>query len=237
MDKKILVTGATGAIGSAIASALVKTGAAVFGSYAHDTDQAKKLSDAGIRMFQADLADSAQARRLIEQTLQAAGSLDGLVYAAGNTRDHTLSKLTDEEWDQVLAVHLTGLAACCRAVLPAMQKQRGGKIVALGSQAGLTGRMGQANYSAAKAGTIGFIKTLAREAGRSGVTANVVCPGFIDSKMTRAAPPEAWERAKAASALGTVSSVETAASFIVWMLSDLCQGVTGQVFQLDSRIL
>ncbi len=237
MDKKVLVTGATGAVGGAIALAARQAGAVVFGSYARDDARARELEAAGIRMFQADLADPAQARKLIEQTLQEAGSLDALVYAAGNTRDHTLAKLTDEEWDQVLAVHLTGLAVCCRAVLPAMQKQKSGKIVALGSQAGLTGRMGQANYSAAKAGTIGFIKSLAREAGRSGVTANVVCPGFIDSKMTRAAPPEAWERAKAASALGTISSVETVASFTVWLLSDLCQGVTGQVFQLDSRIL
>lgn len=235
--KNILVTGATGGIGGALALALREAGAAVFGSYVRDGARAQELSAAGVRIFQADLADPVQARKLVEQTLQAAGSLDGLVYAAGNTRDHTLSKLTDEEWDQVLAVHLTGLSVCCRSVLPGMQKQKKGKIAAFSSQAGLTGRIGQAHYSAAKAGTIGFIKSLAREAGRFGVTANVVCPGFIDSKMTRAAPPEAWERAKAASALGTVSSVETVASFMVWLLSDHCQGVTGQVFQLDSRIL
>lgn len=237
ITQRILVTGATGAVGGAIALAARQAGASVFGSYARDDAWAREMEAAGIRMFKADLADPDQARKLVEQTLQAAGSLDALVYAAGNTRDHTLSKLTDQEWDEVLAVHLTGLSVCCRAVLPSMQQNKKGKIVAFGSQAGLTGRMGQANYSAAKAGTIGFIKSLAREAGRFGVSANVVCPGFIDSKMTRAAPPEAWERAKAASALGTISSVETAASFTIWLLSDLCQGVTGQVFQLDSRIL
>lgn len=235
--KKILITGATGAIGGAIALSAHEAGASVFGSYARDGARAKELEAAGVRMFQADLADPAQARQLVEQTLQVADSLDALVYAAGNTRDHTLSKLTDEEWNQVLAVHLTGLAVCCRAALPGMQQKKSGKIVALGSQTGLTGRIGQANYSAAKAGVIGFIKSLAREMGRFGVTANVVCPGFIDSKMTRAAPPETWDRAKTASVLGTVSSVETVASFMVWLLSDQCRGVTGQVFQLDSRIL
>jgi NAD(P)-dependent dehydrogenase (short-subunit alcohol dehydrogenase family) len=145
--------------------------------------------------------------------------------------------MTDDEWDAVIGVHLTGLVTACKELLPTMQQRKQGKIIALGSQSGLTGRLGQANYSAAKAGTIGFIKTLAREAGRFGVTANVVCPGFVDSKMTRSAPPEAWERAKAASALGAVSSAQTVASFIVWMVSDHCAGVTGQVFQLDSRIL
>lgn len=236
-EKRILVTGATGAIGGAVALAAKQAGAEVFGSYAGDAARAGEMEKAGIRMFQADLADPAQVRRLVEQVLQAAGSLDALVYAAGNTGDRTLAKMTDGEWDRVIAVHLTGLSICCRALLPSMQKQKRGKIVAFGSQVGLTGRVGQANYSAAKAGTIGFIRTLAREAGRFGVTANVICPGFIDSKMTRSAAPEAWERARAASTLGEVSSVETVASFICWLLSDSCRGVTGQVFQLDSRIL
>ena len=123
-----------------------------------------------------------------------------------------------------------------QAALPVMRAHRSGKILAIGSLSGLIGRVGQANYSAAKAAMIGFIKSLAKEGGRFGVAANVLLPGFIDSKMTRAAAPEVWERAKAASALETVSSVEVVSSFAVWLLSDLCRGVTGQVFQLDSRI-
>jgi acetoacetyl-CoA reductase/3-oxoacyl-[acyl-carrier protein] reductase len=103
--------------------------------------------------------------------------------------------------------------------------------------AGLTGRAGQANYSAAKAGTVGFMKSLGLEVGRWGITANVICPGFIDSKLTRAAPAEVWERARTDSACGTLSSVEVVASFTTWLLSDLCHGVTAQVFNLDSRIL
>lgn len=236
-NKKILVTGATGAIGGAIARALRACGAWVAGSYLRNEEEARRLESEGVKMFRADLSDLQQARRLIQQTLEeTAGSLDGLVYAAGNARDRTLLKLQDNEWEEVLRLHLTGLAVCCRELLPVMQERRSGKILALGSQSGLTGRIGQTNYSAAKAGMIGFIKSLAREAGRFGVTANVLCPGFIDSAMTRAAPPEAWERAKAASALGIISSVETAASFAAWLLSDHCVGVTGQVFQLDSRI-
>ena len=235
--KRILVTGASGAVGGTIARAAREAGAWVMGSYLTNEAEAARLSREGIQMERADLSDRQQARSLVQRALEQGGPLDGLVYSAGNARDHTLLKMSDSEWDEVLKLHLDGLAACCKAALPALQERRQGKIVAIGSQSGLTGRIGQANYSAAKAATVGFIKSLAREAGRFGVTANVVCPGFIDSAMTRSAPPEAWERAKAASALGAVSSAETVASFTVWLLSDLCSGVTGQVFQLDSRIL
>lgn len=235
--KKILVTGASGAVGGAIARAAQEAGAWVMGATLQNGPRARELEAAGILMKQDDLSDRSAAAGLVRHALEKAGSLDGLVYSAGNTRDRTLLKMSDPEWDEVMRLHLDGLVACCRAALPGMQERRQGKIVAIGSQSGLTGRMGQTNYSAAKAATVGFIKSLAREAGRFGVTANVVCPGFIDSKMTRSAPPGVWERAKAASALGTVSSVETVASFTTWLLSDLCTGVTGQVFQLDSRIL
>ncbi len=235
--KKILVTGATGAVGSAVALAVKEAGAWVMGSYLRNEARARELGAEGMVMVQADLSDRAQARGLVRQALDQAGSLDALVYSAGNARDRTLLKMSDPEWDEVMRLHLDGLVACCRAVLPGMQERRQGKIMAIGSQSGLTGRVGQANYSAAKAATVGFIKSLAREAGRFGVTANIICPGFVESQMTRSAPPEAWDRAKAASALGTISSVETVASFTTWLLSDLCSGVTGQLFQLDSRIL
>ena len=235
-EKKILVTGATGAIGRAVAEAAHQAGAWVAGSYFSDETLAQELRRQGIRMFKSDLTDRAQARSLVEQVLKEAGHLDGLVYAAGNTRDKTLQRLTDDDWDQVIALHLSGLFTCIQAVLPGMRERRAGKLVAFGSMAGLTGRVGQANYSAAKAGTIGLMKTVAREAGRWGITANVICPGFIESKMTRGAPPEAWERAKNESLLGKVSSVATVSFFTTWLLSDSCSGVTGQLFQLDSRV-
>lgn len=235
--KQILVTGATGAIGSEMVQTLREAGASVWGSYFENESQAGNLKVQGIQMIQADLTDRSRARALMKEVLEEAGSLEGLVYTAGNTRDRLLLKLQDEEWDLVMRLHLDGLMACVQAVLPSMQERRAGKLVAIGSQAGFIGRAGQTNYSSAKAGTIGFIKSLAKEAGRFGVTANVVCPGFIDSKMTRSAPSEAWERAKVASALGTISSAQVAASFTAWLLSDLCYGVTGQVFQLDSRVV
>ncbi len=234
--KRILITGATGAVGGAVAEACRQAGAWVAGSYLTNQEAARQMESQGVRMWQADLTDRAKARELVAQALKEAGGLDALVYAAGNTRDRTLAKLTDEDWDEVMRLHLEGLVACCQAALPSMRAQRKGKVVAVGSQSGLTGRVGQANYSAAKAATVAFVKSLAREEGRFGVTANVVCPGFVDSKMTRAAPQEAWERARASSALGTISSVEVVASFAVWLLSDLCFGVTGQLFQLDSRV-
>ncbi|MCM8794640.1 MAG: SDR family oxidoreductase [Candidatus Omnitrophica bacterium] len=233
---KILVTGASGVVGGAILAACREAGAWTAGSYFRNEEEAGRLAAQGVFMAKADLSDRRQTRDLVKNVLQEAGSLDGLVYCAGNTRDRTVAKLTDEEWDDVLEVHLGGLFAAVQEVLPSMRERRRGKIVTIGSLSGLIGRLGQPNYSAAKAGMIGFIKSVAKETGRFGVTANVICPGFIDSGMTRSAPEEAWERAKAASVLGAISSVETVASFSVWLLSDLCRGVTGQVFQLDSRI-
>ena len=234
--KKILVTGATGAIGQAVAERLRECGAWVAGSYLGSEETAREMEKKKISMTRADLSHREEARRLVRRVLEQAGHLDGLVYTAGNTRDRTFLKMTDEEWDDVLRLHLDGLMACCREVLPAMRQRGGGKLVALGSISGAIGRAGQANYSAAKAAVVGFMKSLAREAGRFGVSANVILPGFVDSRMTRSAPPEAWERAKADSAMGRISDAQVAASFIAWMLSDFCQGVTGQVFNLDSRV-
>ena len=234
--KRILGAGAPGAVGGAVVEAARECGAWVAGSYFKDEDEAGRLRAQGIVMEQADLTDRAQARALVDR-VAAEGPLDALVYTAGNTKDHTLLKLIDEEWDQVLRLHLDGLMACSQQAVRSMRDRRGSKIVAIGSMSGLTGRAGQTNYSAAKAGTVGFIKALAREVGRLGITANGICPGFVDSKMTRSSPPEAWERARTDSALGILSSVEVVASFTTWLLSDLCHGVTGQIFNLDSRIL
>ncbi len=233
--KRIFVAGASGAVGRAIAETALESGARVTGSYFRNQTEATRLSSRGILMLQADLSDRTQARRCAEQALEQLGSIDSFVYAAGNTADHTLAKLTEGEWDSVFGVHLNGLVSCAQAVLPSMRGNKAGKIAAIGSLSGLIGRAGQANYSAAKAATVAFIKTLAREEGRFGISANVVCPGFVDSAMTRSAPPAAWDRAKNDSALGTISSVEVVSSFMTWLLSDLCYGVTGQVFQLDSR--
>ena len=235
--KRILVTGATGGIGCRIAQTLQDSGAWVAGSYFKDEEKAAELRTRGLHLIQADLRDRSQARSLVAKALQEAGHLDSLVYCAGNTRDRLFATLSDEEWDEVIKLHVEGLVFSVQALLPSMKERGAGTILSFTSMAGLTGRAGQANYAAAKSAALGFIKTIAREMGRFGITANAVSPGFIDSKMTRQAPPEVWERAKADSVLGKVSSVETVASFTTWLLSDLAQGVTGQLFQLDSRIL
>ncbi|MBI3333438.1 MAG: SDR family oxidoreductase [Candidatus Omnitrophica bacterium] len=234
--KRVFITGATGAIGGAILKALKESGAWVAGSYFQSEEEAARLMGQGVFMVQADLSDRARARGCVASVLEQ-GPLDALIYAAGNTRDRTIFRLTDSDWDDVRGLHLDGLVACTQAVLPAMRERKSGKLIAVGSLSGSIGRAGQANYSAVKAATVAFVKSVAREAGRFGITANVILPGFVDSRMTRAAPPAAWERAKADSALGTISSAETVASFAAWLLSDLAQGVTGQIFQLDSRVV
>ena len=234
--KKILVTGATGAVGRAVTERLLECGAWVAGSYLASEKEAAELKKRGASMLRADLSRREEARGLVQGALKEAGRLDGLVYTAGNARDRTLLKMSDEEWDDVMRLHLDGLMACCKEMLAAMRGQGAGKQLAVGSISGRIGRAGQANYSAAKAATVGFMKSVAREAGRFGVSANVVLPGFVDSRLTRAAPPEAWERAKQDSAMGRISDAQVTASFTAWLMSDLCQGVTGQVFNLDSRI-
>lgn len=234
--KKILIAGATGAIGKALAQAAHQAGAEVAGSFHTDEETACQLEALGIRMTRADLTQRTQAEALVHWAIEPWGYLDALVYAAGNIRDGLFLRLTEDQWADVLRLHLDGLAACCRAVLPCMQKRGQGKLVAFGSMAGRSGRAGQTHYSAAKAATVGFMKSLAKEVGRFGITTHVICPGFTDSKMTRSASPQAWERAKADSALGMLGSTDVVASFAIWLLSDWCKGVTGQVFHLDSRV-
>lgn len=237
--KTILVTGASGAIGSAIVRAAKRDGAWVAGTYL--THQPTPDACPADLLERVDVTDRDALTRWVAKALQVIlnkmpASIDGLVTAAGGLADRTLAKMTDAEWDTVIASHLTGTANAVRAVLPSMQYQRAGKILTVVSMAGLHGRVGQANYSAAKAGILGFMKSAALELGPWGIEVNALCPGFTPSRMTETVPPEGWERARSASALGTLADAEVAADLVVWLLSDRCRGVTGQIFHVDSRI-
>lgn len=231
--KTILVAGASGAIGGAIVRAAKREGAWVAGAFlTHRPDPVQCPAD----LLEAlDVTDRQALIRWVAEALTHSGQIDGLVAAHGNLADRTLVKMTDAEWNTVIATHLTGTFHAVRAVLPSMQYHRLGKILTVISMAGLHGRFGQANYSAAKAAVLGFTKSAAQELGPWGIEVNAICPGFTPSRMTETVPSEGWERARTASALGTVAEPEVLADLAVWLLSDRCRGVTGQVFHVDSR--
>jgi NAD(P)-dependent dehydrogenase (short-subunit alcohol dehydrogenase family) len=159
--------------------------------------------------------------------------LDILVCNAGITRDGMLWKLTEEAWDQVLAVNLKGSFAYCRAAAPVFRAQKSGRIVTIASINGLRGKAGQANYAASKAGMVALTKTVARELGPSGVTANCVAPGLVRTGMAEQLPPEIQERAIAETAIGRMAEPEDVAGMVAFLCSDRAHHITGTVMQVD----
>ncbi|MEM9479483.1 MAG: SDR family oxidoreductase [Verrucomicrobiota bacterium] len=163
-----------------------------------------------------------------------ADAYDLVIHAAGIADDALVSNMSSEQWDKVLAVNLRGAFLISRAAMRPMLKKRSGHIIFIGSFAGLSGTLGQANYAAAKAGLTGFAKSLAKEAGGRGVRVNCVLPGFLESPMTKGLSDELREAVREAHALKRFNTGEEAAKFIAFL--DTLSHVSGQVFQLDSRI-
>lgn len=189
-DKVAIVTGASRGIGRATAIALAAEGAQVVVNYARSSDAAdatvEQIAAAGgtAIALQADVSDADQVESLINATLEKWGRVDVLVNNAGITRDTLLLRMKPEDWQAVINLNLTGVFLCTRLVSKIMLKQRSGRIINIASVAGLMGNPGQANYSAAKAGVIGFTKTVAKELAARGITVNAVAPGFIKTDMT-----------------------------------------------------
>jgi len=185
-----LVTGASRGIGRAIALALAAEGAQVVVNYARSSEAAEAVvaqivADGGSAIaLQADVSQADQVEALINSTLEKLGRIDVLVNNAGITRDTLLLRMKPEDWQAVIDLNLTGVFLCTRAVAKGMLKQRSGRIINIASVAGQMGNPGQANYSAAKAGVIGFTKTVAKELASRGITVNAVAPGFIETDMT-----------------------------------------------------
>ncbi len=195
-----VVTGASRGLGHAIAEELGRGGAKVVVNYSRSQEPAEELvqqiSDNGGEAIavQADVSDPEQAQSLIDQTMEKFRRIDVLVNNAGINVDRTLSKLSVEDWDKVIQVDLNSAFYTVHAALPHMMEQGGGKIINMSSFVGEAGNIGQANYSAAKAGLLGFTKTAAQELARYGITVNAICPGFIETDMVAAIPEEAKEK-------------------------------------------
>jgi 3-oxoacyl-[acyl-carrier protein] reductase len=189
-------------------------------------------SEVGGRAIQADVSDPAGAQRLVDE----AGDLDILVNNAGITRDTLLARMSDDDWRAVIETNLSSVFYTCRAVARPMMKKRGGAIVNVSSIVGLHGNMGQTNYGAAKAGIIGFTKSLARELGSRGVRANVVAPGYIHTRLTDVLPEEATNVMLANTPLGKLGDPEDVAGAVRFLCSDEASFITGEVLLVDGGL-
>ena len=241
-DKVAIVTGASRGIGRAAAIALGAEGAQVVVNYARSSAAADEavaeITAAGgsAIALQADVSQADQVDALIKATQEKWGRIDVLVNNAGITRDTLLLRMKLEDWQAVIDLNLTGVFLCTRAVSKIMLKQRSGRIVNIASVAGLMGNPGQANYSAAKAGVIGFTKTVAKELAPRGVTVNAVAPGFIQTDMTADLPNT--EAILQMIPLGRYGQPEEIAGAIRFLASDPAAAyITGQVLTVDGGMV
>jgi 3-oxoacyl-[acyl-carrier protein] reductase len=189
-------------------------------------------SEAGARAVEADVSDPEQAKALVD----AVGELDILVNNAGVTRDGLIARMSDEDWRVVIETNLSGTFHMCRAAARGMMKRRSGSIVNVSSIVGLHGNPGQANYSASKAGIIGLTKALARELGNRGVRANVVAPGYVDTRLTQVIADEMKELMLANTPLGRFGRPEDIAGAVRFLCSDEASFITGEVLLVDGGL-
>ncbi|RMF20735.1 MAG: 3-oxoacyl-[acyl-carrier-protein] reductase [Cyanobacteria bacterium J083] len=240
-DRVAIVTGASRGIGKAAAIALATQGAKVIVNYARSSSAADKvvaeITTAGKEAIaiQADVSQAAEVDNLIKQTLEKFGRIDVLVNNAGITRDTLLMRMKLEDWQAVIDLNLTGVFLCTKAVTKTMLKQRSGRIINIASVAGQMGNPGQANYSAAKAGVIGFTKTVAKELAPRGVTVNAVAPGFITTDMTEGLKSDDIIKFIP---LGRYGKPEEVAGMIRFLAADPAAAyITGQVFNVDGGMV
>jgi 3-oxoacyl-[acyl-carrier protein] reductase len=237
-DKVAIVTGAGRGIGHAIALKLAEDGATVAVSdiLAKEAEAvAGEIKAAGGKSLavMADVSLAADVTRLVEAAIKACGRIDILVNNAGIARDKLLVRMSEEDWDRVLDVDLKSVFLCTKAVLRPMLKQRWGRIISLSSIAGVTGNPGQANYASAKAGVIGFTRTVAREVGSHGITANAIAPGFIETDMTGQMKEDWRQEIKRNIPLGRFGTPRDVAGAVAFLASDEAGYITGQVLGVD----
>jgi acetoacetyl-CoA reductase len=228
MTRTALVTGGTRGIGRAISERLARDGYKVAANYAGNDEAAQRCAEElGVAVFKWDVGDYDACARGLAAVAEALGPVDVLVNNAGVTRDAMLHKMTREQWDEVIRIDLTSVFNLCRLTIDGMRERGFGRIVNISSINGQKGQMGQTNYSAAKAGMIGFTKALAQETARKGVTVNVVCPGYIDTEMVAAVPEKVLEGIIATIPVGRLGQAREIAACVSFLASEEAAFITG----------
>jgi 3-oxoacyl-[acyl-carrier protein] reductase len=241
-DKAALVTGASRGIGRAIALEFAQRGAVVMINYNQSSAAADQvvaeIQAMGGKAFsaQADVSDFHQAQDLVKKTIESLGNLDILVNNAGITKDNLIMLLTEQDWDKVLNTNLKSTFNCSKAAVRHMMRKRYGRIVNISSIAGLMGNPGQTNYSASKAGQIGFTKALAREVASRNITVNAIAAGYIETEIWSTVPEEARQAVLSLIPLGRKGEPEEIAHAVAFLVSDQAAYITGQVLGIDGGI-
>jgi 3-oxoacyl-[acyl-carrier protein] reductase len=241
--KNALITGASRGIGRAIALALAKEGAAVAINYRSSASEAEQVVNEIVEMggravaLPADVAVYDDAQTLIKSTIEALGSLNILVNNAGTTRDKLLMQMKEDEWDTVVNTNLKGVYNCCKAaVRPMLRARAGGRIINISSVSGLTGQVGQTNYSASKAGIIGFSNALAKELGSRQVTVNTIAPGYVPTELSGTLSDEYKDAFLQMTPLGRFGSPEDIAAAVAFLASDDASYITGVCLRVDGGL-
>ena len=238
-NKVAVVTGGSRGIGAAVAIELASRGAAVVVNYNSSPDAAndvvKKIEEAGGKAaaFQADVSDFKQAEGLIKFAVETFGDLGILVNNAGITRDTLIMMMSESDWDSVIATNLKSTFNCSKAAVKHMMRKRTGRVINMASVAGQMGNAGQVNYSASKGGQIAFTKSLAREVAARNITVNAIAPGFVDTEILDAMPPEVLEAALKMVPLGRKAKPEEIGYAVAFLASDQAAFITGQVLAID----
>ncbi len=238
-----LVTGGSRGIGRAIALKLASLGAKVAVNYRANEAAAQEVikeiaSQGGEAIaLQGDVKDADQSGDLVKKTLEAFGRLDILVNNAGITKDTLLARMKESDWDLVIDTNLKGAYHCTKAALRPMLKQRYGRIVNITSVSGLVGQFGQANYSASKAGLVGFTKAVAKELGSRNITVNAIAPGYVPTDQTAHLPSELVEAFLKLTPLGRPGTPEEIANAVAFFASEEASYITGQVLSVDGGMM
>lgn len=243
LGKKIVViTGASRGLGKALAIAFAKEGACVIGNYHSNEEEAKKTLNilqkysSNSSMICTDVTCDADVKKMYSYVIEKYGKVDILINNAGINSDGYVNLMSKEKWDSVINTNLTGIFLCTRYFSKNMIKNKNGRIINIASLKGQLGSEGQANYAASKAGVIGYSRSLAKELGKTGVSVNVVCPGYIKTDLNRDNTYKS-QVAIQMSAMSTEHSLEDYINFTLFLASDCLKGVSGQVFNIDSRIM
>ncbi len=242
-NKIALVTGGSRGIGKAIALSLADAGAQVMISYRSSSAEAAQVVDEIRRKgresaaYQSDAADFTQSKEIVEKIVAHHQRLDILVNNAGITRDGLLMRMSEEDWDAVLATNLKSMFTMCKAAIRPMMSQRSGKIINITSIAGVIGNAGQTNYSASKAGVIGFTKSLAKELGSRNIQVNAIAPGFVETDMTAKLNEDQRKRLEENIPLKRTAKPEEIASVVKFFASRDADYITGQVLCVDGGLV